>query len=162
MNEIFLNVLYFFIAIVMILFVAVINNRNENVESNNYKKNDLLLSQIIDKINTFTPSRKYKNEFGYHTELQGWLKSHFPNSKVEFQTGSSRPDIIIDNVAIEVKGPTNNQALNTLTTKCLKYSNHYANIIIVLFEPSFSERNYHEILIGIKKSFPHVEVIRKK
>jgi len=80
---------------------------------------------------------------------------------MEIQTGASRPDIVIDEIAIEVKGPTDNQALNTLTTKCLKYSQYYKHLIIVLFEPQFSESNYWEIVNGIKTYSPHVEVIRK-
>lgn len=120
-----------------------------------------LFNQVVESIKNFQPSRKYKNEFGYHIELQGWLKSHFQNARVELQTGASRPDIIVDNIAIEVKGPTDNHALNTLTTKCLKYSHYYTHLIIVLFEPIFSESNYNEIVRGIKNYFPNVEIIRK-
>lgn len=130
-------------------------------EDNEAKIKEAVQYRIIESIKKFTPSRKYGNEFGYHTELQGWLKSHFNNAVVEVQTGASRPDIVIGNIAIEVKGPTDNQALNTLTTKCLKYSQHYTNLIIVLFEPIFSESNYNEIVNGLKRSFPNVEVIRK-
>ncbi|MEM0230628.1 MAG: hypothetical protein QXW07_01275 [Candidatus Woesearchaeota archaeon] len=118
-------------------------------------------NQVVEAIKKFQPSRRYENEFGYHIELQGWLKSYFQNAKVELQTGASRPDIVIGDIAIEVKGPTDNQALDTLTTKCLKYSNYYNHLIIVLFQPIFSESNYVEIVSGIRKYFPHVEVIRK-
>lgn len=121
-----------------------------------------LLYNVVESIKKFKPSRKYRNEFGYHTELQGWLKANFPSTKVEIQTGASRPDIVIDDIAIEVKGPTDNQALNSLTTKCLKYSKYYKNIICVLFEPSFSNRNFQEIQEGLKRSFPNVKIIIKE
>jgi len=117
--------------------------------------------QVVEAIKEFRPSRRYRDEYGYHTELQGWMRSRFPNSKVEILTGASRPDIVIGDIAIEVKGPTDNQALNTLTTKCLKYSQYYRNLIFVLFEESFSERNFNEIMQGVKRYFPHVEVIRE-
>ena len=120
-----------------------------------------LFSKVIDTIKEFEPSRKYGNEESYHAELHGWIKKSFPQAKIEYQKGASRPDIVIDDVAIEVKGPTDSQALDTLTTKCLKYSHYYKNLIIVLFEPKFSERNYYEIVSGIKKYFPNVKVIRK-
>jgi hypothetical protein len=120
-----------------------------------------LLYRVFNSIEDFKPSRKYKNEFGYHTELQGWLKAHFPSAKVEIQTGASRPDIIIDDIAIEVKGPTDSQALNTLTTKCLKYSKYYTNIICVLFEPSFTDKNFQEIQEGIASTFSNVSIIVK-
>lgn len=125
------------------------------------KVKESLFYRVKDSIKKFEPSREYRNEFGYHTELQGWLKSHFTNAKVELKTGASRPDIIIDNIAIEVKGPTDNSALNTLATKCLKYSQYYEYLVIVLFEPRFSESNYNEIIQGIKRHFRNVEIIRK-
>ena len=116
------------------------------------KMKETLLHGVLESIEDFKPSRRYKNEFGYHTELQGWLKAHFPSAKVEIQTGASRPDIIIDHIAIEVKGPTDSQALNTLTTKCLKYSKYYTNIICVLFEPSFTDKNFQEINYCLKEN----------
>ncbi|MDG6921324.1 MAG: hypothetical protein JRN59_07330 [Nitrososphaerota archaeon] len=116
---------------------------------------------VIKAIEEFRPSRRYHNEFPYQTELQGWLKSRFPTSQIEFQTGASRPDIVIEDIAIEVKGPTDNRALETLTTKCLKYSGHFSKVILVLFEPIFSESNFSEIEAGIERLFPHVYVVRK-
>lgn len=120
-----------------------------------------LVVDLEDAIRAFQPSRRYGNEFGYHTELQGWLKSRFSAAKVEIQTGASRPDIVVGPVAIEVKGPTDTNALNTLTTKCLKYGQYYKHLIIVLFEPRFSEQNYNEIVAGINARLPGVTVIRK-
>jgi len=152
------------IVIVSILVVGLIfysKYRKERKEAENIMKTTLFY-KVVEATGRFEPSRRYGNEFGYHAELQGWLKSHFPDAKVELQTGSSRPDIVIRDIAIEVKGPTDNQALNTLTTKCLKYSHYYSHLIIVLFEPTFSESNHNEIVNGIKRHFPTVEVIRKQ
>ena len=89
------------------------------------------------------------------------MKSKFPSARIEIQTGASRPDIVIEDIAIEVKGPTDNNALDTLTTKCLKYSRYYNKIILCLFEPVFSESNFREIEAGIEQHFPHVRVVRK-
>ena len=94
-------------------------------------------------------------------ELSGCLKHEFKISEIELQTGTSRPDIVIGDIAIEVKGPTTNEALNTLATKIFKYSHYYKHMIIVLFKPQFSERNYNELVAGIKRRYPEVEVIRK-
>ena len=117
--------------------------------------------KVYKYIEEFEPSQKYSEEIGYHAELQGWLKSRFPSAKTEIQTGSSRPDIVIGNVAIEVKGPTDDNDLNSLGTKCLKYSQHYKHMIMVLFEPNFSHRNYDELMKGMKKHFPDIKVIKK-
>ena len=136
-----------------------VNSLREKDEEERFK--ETLYQRVIEAIRKFEPSRVYHNEFGYHTELQGALKTQFPNARVEMQTGASRPDIVIEDIAIEVKGPTDNNALNTLTTKCLKYSQYYKKLIIVLFEPQFSEQNMGEIASGIKQYFPNVEIIRK-
>jgi hypothetical protein len=120
-----------------------------------------LPNRVVRAIKEFAPSRRYHNEFSYQTELQGWLKSRFPSSRIEIQTGASRPDIVIEDIAIEVKGPTDNRALDTLTTKCLKYSAYYKTVVLVLFEPEFSESNFREIEAGIERVFRHVFIIRK-
>jgi hypothetical protein len=125
------------------------------------KAQETLEYRISAAIKKFRPSRKWAYEDGYHKELLGYLQHDFPNIKYEFQQGSSRPDLVIGNVAIEIKGPTDNAALDTLTTKCLKYSNYYDHLVMVLFDPQYSERNFREIKEGIEKFFPHVEIIRK-
>ena len=125
------------------------------------QKETQLIFQVTKRIEEFQPSKNWSSEEGYHGELQGYLKSKFPNSKVEIQTGASRPDIIIENIAIEIKGPTDDQGINSLGTKCLKYSQYYNNLIIVLFQCSFSESNYREIIEGIRRYFPNVQVVRK-
>jgi hypothetical protein len=122
---------------------------------------DTLIFNIIKSIKSFEPQKAWGNEDAYHKELLGWLKHEFPNVQYELQTGSSRPDLVIEKIAIEIKGPTTDNSLNTLATKILKYSHHYNEIVIVLFETSFSEKNYQEILNGIEKSYSHVHVIRK-
>ena len=132
---------------------------DKKVKEEQYKK--LLISRVIDSIINFKPAKQWHNEDSYHKELLGWLKQPFPEILYELQTGGSRPDLVIGKIAIEIKGPTDDNALNTLATKILKYSQYYDHVIIVLFEPSFSERNYHEITRGIEKTYSHVHVIRK-
>ena len=117
--------------------------------------------KIYETIKEFEPSQKYNLEIGYHAELQGWLKCKFPNAKAEVQTYSSRPDIVIGNVAIEVKGPTTDDSLDTIGSKCLRYTQYYNHLIFVLFCPSFSENKYKELMEGMKKHFPDIKVIKK-
>lgn len=81
---------------------------------NEARVKETLLYKVTESIRTFEPSRVYKNEFGYHTELQGWLKHEFTSASFEKRTGASRPDIAIDDIAIEIKGPTGNRELGTL------------------------------------------------
>ena len=120
-----------------------------------------LMNRVKSAIEEFRPAIRYDSELGYNAELVGFLKSRFPSLKMEEEIGSSRPDIVIGDVAIEVKGPTGNMALDSLTTKCLKYLQHYPHLIAVLFEPFFNEGHFHEIESGLKIKFPNLVIIRK-
>jgi len=124
--------------------------------------NDELFQNVIDAIHQFHPSRKYPNEQGYHIELQGWLKREFTGAEMEHQTGSSRPDIVIDRcIAIEVKGPTRYQDLTTIADKCNRYLQYYDNLVFVLFEVEVYDRRYAEWLKGIEGQYPNVKIVRK-
>lgn len=120
-----------------------------------------LFGRIIDTIEKFEPTKAWEYEEQYHLELHGFLKAHFPNTKFEFMTGSSRPDLVIDHVAIEIKGPTNSQALQTIADKCMRYSHHYEKMIVVLFDPVYSEGRFYEFKKGMENHFPHVKIIVK-
>ena len=136
------------------------DSKQKKTESS--KTTDKKIQEVINAINKFEPSRVYHSEQGYHNELQGWLKAHFQQAKVEHQTGSSRPDIIIDSdIAIEVKGPTKSQDLKTIADKCNRYTIYWKNLIIVLFEVDVYERFYSEWEQGIIKRYPEVVIIRK-
>ncbi|RLG41230.1 MAG: hypothetical protein DRN78_04485 [Thermoproteota archaeon] len=125
------------------------------------EKHDELYVRVLNTVKRFRPSRRYRNEFGYHTELQGYLKAKFPEAKVELQTGSSRPDIVIRNIAIEVKGPTRRRELKTIADKLVRYRQYYDHVIVVLFEVNVNRRYLNEWLRGIKESFPDVDIIVK-
>ncbi len=141
--------------------VRIIDENGNDVWLTKNEANELLL-KVVKSIKEFKPSKNYASEEGYHAELYGWLKAYFKNAKTEEQIGSSKPDISISNIAIEVKGPTDDNAVNTLPTKCLKYLKHYNSLIFVLFNPHFSENNFREIAQGIKKFHPGVIIIRKE
>ena len=124
-------------------------------------KQESLLYQIIEAIQEYTPSREFHDENSYKLELNGWLKSKFKSSNIEVQRGSSRPDIVIGDIAIELKGPTGTNELQTIADKCMRYIEHYDHLLIVLFEVNAYDRRYSEWEIGMKKTFPGVEIIKK-
>lgn len=132
--------------------------RREDKEAREKEK---LINQVVEVIEEFKPARRYKNEFPYQVELVGYLKSKFPSTDIEQQKGSSRPDIVIGNVAIEVKGPTRTQDLKTIADKCMRYYQHFGELVIVLFEVDVYEPRYEEWKKGIKNTFPNVRIIRK-
>jgi hypothetical protein len=139
-----------------------IKKYNELDNSIELDGNDKDFRELVLKINQFNSSKKWTYEEGYQAELQGYLKREFTNSVVEVQTGASRPDIVINDIAIEIKGPTDNAALLTLGSKCVKYLQHYRKLIIVLFDPIYSEAEYNETIGGIRQRFKDVEIIVKK
>lgn len=125
------------------------------------KEKDKLINQIVETMQNFNPTMPYKNEFPYQIELIGYLKSKFPTAEIEQQRGSSRPDIVIKNIAIEIKGPTRDQDLQTVADKCMRYHQHFEEIIVVLFETNVYERRYKEWEKGMHNTFPHVRIIKK-
>jgi len=127
----------------------------EEAEKYNY------VAQIVQAIKDFQPPTKYGREMGYQHTLFAWLKSRFPKTKMEEQKGASRPDIVIEDIAIEVKGPTGSQELQTIADKVMRYMRYYNHLIIVLFDIRASPKRYQEWYEGIKASFPEVIIIEK-
>jgi len=125
------------------------------------REKEKLINQVVGKIEDFKQSRNYPDEVLYQIELVGWLKSEFPNADIEQQRGSSRPDIIVGDVAIEVKGPTRTIDLTTIADKCMRYCQHFEELIIVLFEVDVYDRRYEEWEKGMKNTFSNVKIIRK-
>lgn len=130
-------------------------------EDNEAREQERSINRVTSEIKNFSPARKYGNEFPYQVELVGYLKNKFPEADIEQQRGSSRPDIVIGDVAIEVKGPTRTGDLQTIADKCMRYAQHFGEIIIVLFEVEVYEPRYEEWVRGIKHTFPKVEIIRR-
>lgn len=127
------------------------------------REKEKLFNRIIEEIRDFKPAREQlRNEYAYHLSLYSWLKKTFPQAEYEKQRGSSRPDIVIEEIAIEVKGPTDATALTTIADKCMRYAHHYKEgLIVVLFEVNVNEYRYNEWLSSLNRQFPHVKVIRK-
>lgn len=122
-------------------------------------RKNTLMHQVADRIKSFEPSQKWRTEEGYQGELQGWLKSEFPESRVEVRRGSSRPDIVIEGIAIEVKGPTHHKDLQTVADKCIRYRRHFEDLIVVLFELRVNRRLFKEWNEGMKDQFDDIEVV---
>jgi hypothetical protein len=125
------------------------------------KEKEKLINRIIEEIKIFSPIRQYHSEFPYQIDLTRHLKSKFPHADIEQQKGSSRPDIVIGDVAVEIKGPTGHRELDTIASKCARYKRHFGEIIIVLFEVEVIDRYYQEWKDSILDSFPNVKIIRK-
>ncbi len=100
------------------------------------------LLELENKIKQFKPIRQYKEEKLYQTELVGFLKNNYSNLKIEETIDYSRPDIIIDDIAIEIKWPTNMTSLKTIPDKINSYLPKWNYLFIVLFNIQISKEIY--------------------
>lgn len=133
-------------------------------EKHAQKKLPQKVQEMASVIRDFKPSRSFLNEAPYARELTGYLRREYGESAIEEQKGSSRPDIVANHVAIEVKGPTRRRELETIASKLLRYSRNFPNIVVVLFEMDPRLKNseyYQEWKQGIRKSHPDVEIVEK-
>ncbi|MEF2174825.1 MAG: hypothetical protein V3575_00010 [Candidatus Absconditabacteria bacterium] len=112
-----------------------------------------LLNDLVNEINTFKPLRKYNQEMPYQIELSGFLKKTYKGLKIEETKGNARPDIIVENIAIEIKGPTNPKDLGTIADKIIKYFKYYDFMIVVLFSIEIQEKDYLMWKTGILEHF---------
>ncbi|MEM7821437.1 MAG: FeoB-associated Cys-rich membrane protein [Candidatus Aenigmatarchaeota archaeon] len=131
-------------------------------EDEEAKEKESLFYRVVKEIEEFTPAKEeLRHEYNYQLNLHGWLKRTFPSAVIEKQKGSSRPDIVVDTIAIEIKGPTGRAELETIASKAMRYSHYYEGLIVVLFELKVSPQYYQEWLEGLKRHFPNVRVIVK-
>ncbi|MBI2572464.1 hypothetical protein HYV86_01280 [Candidatus Woesearchaeota archaeon] len=130
-------------------------------EDEEAKEKEKVINQVIHEIEVFKPLKDYGKEELYQHTLAIHLRSFFPGIEIEKQIGSSRPDIVVGDVAIEVKGPTSHQDLDSIASKCMRYKEHFGEIVIVLFDVQVNGRYYDEWLGALNKNFPNVKVIRK-
>ena len=116
------------------------------------------LLRLKEMIEGFHPARTFDREIRYQDELYGYLLGRLGQGvAIEKQRGRSRPDIVVDEIAIEIKGPTTNQGLQTIADKIARYRLHFSGIVCVLFDVQ-DEAHYREWLRGIRD--PDVVVIR--
>lgn len=118
--------------------------------------------KLLQVINNFKPFTNYSNEQSYQVDLARYLHNLFPNTHIEGERGTTRPDIVIDDIAIEIKGPTSHNDLQSVADKCMRYPQYFSGgLIIVLFNVQVNDNFYSNWLRGITNTFPSVEVVRK-
>ena len=118
------------------------------------RSDDKLLQEIIYVIKEFRPIKRFNSEELYHTNLFTYLSERIPvEVAFEEQRGRSRPDIVVGDIAIEVKGPTDTQGLQTIADKMLRYPQHFDYIIVVLFDVNVYEPMYQEWYEGIMRHY---------
>ena len=126
---------------------------------------DVFSRNVWNEILNFRPSRQYDNEGGYHNELFNYLQNKFHQAQSNKRVGSSQPDIRIEHIAIEIKGPTGKNQLRDLSHKVIRYlaGGHHTLLFIVLFDPQkeISPAYFKDLKDGLLK-IPKVGVITKR
>jgi len=141
-----------FIGICILTLIYLVRKKYLQYQANKLKRDNIptFLLELEEKIKDFKPIRNYKEEKLYQAELTGFLKNNYPELKIEETRHYSRPDIIIDDIAIEIKGPTNMAGLKTLPDKINKYLPKWDYLFIVLFniqitqDPRKNQQAYEE------------------
>jgi len=114
------------------------------------KKQNEAFYQLTGVIKALRYTPVFNYEIDYQALLYGYLIGKgYTNIMYEPRSGDSRPDLSVDGIAIEVKGPTGADALRTIADKAMKYSNHYHFLIAVLFDPYCRFSKVDETISGL-------------
>ncbi len=111
------------------------------------------IRDLENKISLYKPLRYHSKEEPYQMELAWFLRSHFKTLDIEVSKNDSRPDIVIDNVAIEIKWPTNKWELRTIPDKIIRYLKDWDYLFIVLFKVEVDRDYYEEWVRDIYNTF---------
>ena len=122
-----------------------------------------LVDELVKAIEEFQPVKRFKSEDLYHTNLHTYLCEKISvDVSFEKQRASSRPDMEVGDIAIEVKGPTDDRATQTIADKLLRYLESYNYIILVLFDVRLTENRYQDLYKSIMRQYEgRVSIIRK-
>lgn len=131
--------LIIFVIILIVSLIIYIKLKSKQKEEEKISNIPIFLRELEEKIREFEPVRQYNEEFLYQIELVWYLKNNYPNLKIEETKDYSRPDIVIDNIAIEIKWPTDMSALKTLPDKINSYLPKWDYLFIVLFNINIVE-----------------------
>lgn len=140
------------------------NDKDEVLSSISlYPYDKKLVEELVKAIDEYQPVKRFKNEELYHTNLHTYLSEKVSVVvSYEKQRGSSRPDLEVGNIAIEVKGPTDDRATQTIADKMLRYLENYNYIILVLFDVRLTDSRYQDLYNGIIRQYEgQVTIIRK-
>jgi len=125
------------------------------------KNGGSILLELEKIIREFVPLRRYDQELYYQDTLAQFLRSKFHDTEIEVSRGSTRPDIVVKGIAIEVKGPTSNRDLDTIANKCLRYRRYFpSGLICVLFSVNVTPQYYEDWLKAMQETHPDVRVIK--
>ena len=143
--------LIFIVWILVILLLYILLKINK--KKRRLKNIDNFILELYNEISLFKPLREYSSEEPYQLELAWFLKKTYNNLDIEITKWDTRPDIIIDNISIEIKWPTGKWELRTIPDKIMRYLKHWDYIIIILFNLNVDSKYYKDWKNDIYNTF---------
>ena len=98
--------------------------------------------KIIRTIEEFDPRKRYELEKDYQETLFTILNRAFPQCIFEKQKSFKNPDYEIEQICIELKGPTDKHQLDTVSEKVPRYLKEWDHMIVVLYDITTSQTTY--------------------
>lgn len=129
----FLKIFIPIFIIVVGLIIYFLYKKKKQKEQDRVDNMPSLILEIEEKIRKFSPLRYYNDEKMYQIELAWFLKNHYPDLDIEQAKDYSRPDIVMDDIAIEIKWPTTMSWLKSIPDKINSYLPKWEYLFLVLF-----------------------------
>lgn len=148
------------LVIIIWLITYYIFKRKKQKEQERTDSMPSLILEIEEKIRKFIPLRYYNEEKMYQIELAWFLKSHYPDLDIEQARDYSRPDIVMWDIAIEIKWPTSMSWLKSLPDKINSYLPKWEYLLIVLFNINIVDDEVENIRIYKEKKQQIVDNMR--
>jgi hypothetical protein len=140
-----------------VIFLLILEKQHIRIS----RMGDDILERSIHAIEGYSPTTVYPDSERYRAEMGAYLRENLSGHTVEVHDHWSKPPIVIDTIAVDVKGPADDHALETLSTNCLQYARSYRSLIVVLFDRRFSSDHYDDMIAKLEGIFQNVTVILK-
>ena len=140
----FLQIFISTIIIIAWVLYYYFNQKKKTIEQDRISKIPDFLLKLEKDIKSYKPYKKFDKEEPYQIWLHWHLQHEYPELEVEKTIDYTRPDIIINDIAIEIKWPTKMSWLSTLPDKINKYLPKRDYLFIVLFDINIVENKTKE------------------
>ena len=143
------------LVLLIIFFIYKINKKRKykSLENDRIKNIPIFIKDLNSKISSYKPLRYHSKEEPYQMELAWFLRNNYKTLDIEVFKNNSRPDIVIDEIAIEIKWPTNRSELKTIPDKIIRYLKDWDYLFIVLFKVEISKKEFNEWKNDIYETF---------
>ncbi len=135
----FLEIFIPILIIIILLIIYYFYKKKKTIEQERIKNTPSLLLDLEKKIKNHNPLKPKEWTNNVEQYYENWLyqylyNNYYPDLKIQQYKEGSIPDIVINNIAIEIKWPTNMSWLKTIPDKINQYLPKWEYLFIVLFD----------------------------